>query len=128
MTPWLLLPPLYRRVGNINASLVVGVDPGEKHGYSLIVRTSNELMRLNHMKTIRCRSIVDEKHQVTVQLPHDIGPGEHLLTVTVEDETNQESRDHLSSGSTSFDALLAASESSLDFWNNPLDDEVWNDA
>jgi hypothetical protein len=48
--------------------------------------------------------------------------------VTVEDETNQESRDHLSGGSASFDALLAASESSLDFWNNPLDDEVWNDA
>ncbi len=24
--------------------------------------------------------------------------------------------------------LLAASETSLDFWNNPIDDEVWNDA
>ena len=26
------------------------------------------------------------------------------------------------------DDLLAASESSLDFWDNPIDDEVWNDA
>lgn len=80
------------------------------------------------MKTIRCRSMVDEKHQVTVQLPHDIGPGEHLLIVTVEDETSEESKDRLSGDSTGFDALLAASESSLDFWNNPVDDEVWNDA
>ena len=24
--------------------------------------------------------------------------------------------------------LLVASESSLDFWNNPVDDETWNEA
>lgn len=27
-----------------------------------------------------------------------------------------------------FDDLLAASNSSTDFWNNPEDDEDWNDA
>ncbi len=27
-----------------------------------------------------------------------------------------------------FDDLLVASESSLDFWNNPFDDEDWNHA
>lgn len=27
-----------------------------------------------------------------------------------------------------FDELLQAAESSLDFWDNPLDDEDWNDA
>jgi len=27
-----------------------------------------------------------------------------------------------------FGGLLKASESSLDFWNNPIDDEIWNDA
>lgn len=27
-----------------------------------------------------------------------------------------------------FDDLVAASESSLDFWDNPLDDENWNNA
>jgi hypothetical protein len=27
-----------------------------------------------------------------------------------------------------FNDLLGASESSLDFWNNPYDDEDWNDA
>jgi hypothetical protein len=26
------------------------------------------------------------------------------------------------------DDLLAASESSLDFWDNPVDDEAWNEA
>jgi hypothetical protein len=28
----------------------------------------------------------------------------------------------------SSDPLLAASESSLEFWDNPIDDEVWNSA
>jgi len=28
----------------------------------------------------------------------------------------------------SFDDLLTASASNLDFWNNPWDDEDWNDA
>ncbi len=28
----------------------------------------------------------------------------------------------------SFGDLVAASESSLDFWNNPFDDEDWNNA
>lgn len=28
----------------------------------------------------------------------------------------------------SFSNLLAASESGLDFWNNPFDDEDWNNA
>jgi hypothetical protein len=27
-----------------------------------------------------------------------------------------------------FDDLMLASESSLDFWNNDIDDEVWNNA
>ena len=27
-----------------------------------------------------------------------------------------------------FDDLLSAAESSLDFWDNPFDDEDWNDA
>lgn len=27
-----------------------------------------------------------------------------------------------------FGNLLMASESSLDFWDNPIDDDIWNDA
>jgi hypothetical protein len=33
----------------------------------------------------------------------------------------------IESGDT-FNELLGASESSLDFWNNPYDDEDWNNA
>ncbi len=33
----------------------------------------------------------------------------------------------IESGDT-FDDLLMASASSLDFWNNPIDDEDWNNA
>jgi hypothetical protein len=33
----------------------------------------------------------------------------------------------IESGDT-FNDLLVASESSMDFWNNPLDDKDWNDA
>ncbi len=28
----------------------------------------------------------------------------------------------------SFDDLMSAAQSSLDFWNNPFDDEDWNNA
>lgn len=28
----------------------------------------------------------------------------------------------------SFEELLKASESNIDFWNNPIDDETWNNA
>ena len=31
-------------------------------------------------------------------------------------------------GKTPFDDLLAAAASSTDFWDNPVDDEDWNDA
>ncbi len=33
----------------------------------------------------------------------------------------------IESGDT-FDDLISASESSLDFWDNPIDDEDWNNA
>ena len=36
-----------------------------------------------------------------------------IIVVPLEDEENGD--------------LLAASESSLDFWDNPIDDAVWND-
>jgi len=39
------------------------------------------------------------------------------LTVIVVPETDE-----------TFPDLIQASQSSLDFWNNPLDDDDWNDA
>ena len=34
----------------------------------------------------------------------------------------------IESPNSSFDDLLSATESSLDFWDNPVDDEDWNNA
>ena len=34
----------------------------------------------------------------------------------------------LKEGADSFDDLLEATQSSLDFWDNPFDDEDWNNA
>lgn len=43
-------------------------------------------------------------------------PGERLTVVVIPSSVSE------------FDGLLAASESTLDFWDNPLDDEDWNAA
>ena len=56
---------------------------------------------------------VQENGHVQVDVPFPVGA--HVTVFVVE------------SGDT-FDDLLAASESSLDFWNNAFDDEDWNNA
>ncbi len=52
--------------------------------------------------------------RVEVQVP--LPPGSHVTVYVVEQQQGE------------FDDLLAASASSLDFWNNPHDDEDWNNA
>lgn len=52
--------------------------------------------------------------RIEVQLPLPAGA---QVTVYVVEQTVAE-----------LDDLLAASSSSTDFWDNPRDDEVWNDA
>lgn len=51
-----------------------------------------------------------------LELDVPLAPGVHV-TVFVIESPNGVSRD-----------LLSASQSSLEFWDNPLDDEDWNDA
>ena len=51
-----------------------------------------------------------------LELNVPLAPGVQV-TVFVIESTNGASRD-----------LLSASQSSLEFWDNPLDDEDWNDA
>lgn len=51
-----------------------------------------------------------------IELPVPFTPGAHL-TIFVIAENGEP-----------FWELMQASESSLDFWDNPLDDEDWNDA
>ena len=51
-----------------------------------------------------------------VELCVPLSPGARVTVFVI--ETNN----------TRFDDLLLASQSSLDFWDNPFDDEDWNDA
>lgn len=51
-----------------------------------------------------------------IELPVPFTPGAHL-TIFVIAENGE-----------SFLELMQAAESSLDFWDNPLDDEDWNNA
>ena len=52
--------------------------------------------------------------RIEVALP--LPAGSHVTVYVVENSSKE------------FDDLLAASRSSTDFWDNPLDDEDWNDA
>jgi hypothetical protein len=58
---------------------------------------------------------VEVKEHGRVELNVPFPAGVHVTVFVIE------------SGDT-FSDLLAASESSLDFWNNPFDDEDWNNA
>jgi hypothetical protein len=57
---------------------------------------------------------VHEPGRVEFDVP--FAPGSRLLIFVIQDQSD------------SFGDLLAAAESSLDFWDNPFDDEDWNDA
>jgi hypothetical protein len=56
---------------------------------------------------------VGEQGRVTVQTPLPPHARVEVIVVPRADE---------------FEDLAAAAQSSLDFWDNPLDDEDWNDA
>lgn len=51
-----------------------------------------------------------------IDVPVPFPPGSQVVVFVVEQNRN------------GFDDLQAAAGSSLEFWNNPLDDEDWNDA
>ena len=58
--------------------------------------------------------VMDEGH---VELRVPFPRGARVVVYVIEEPASE-----------SFDDLLAASSTSLDFWNNALDDEDWNDA
>ncbi len=51
-----------------------------------------------------------------VELHGPFSPGERVIVFVVKEDANI------------FDDLLEAAQSSLDFWDNPFDDEDWNNA
>lgn len=50
----------------------------------------------------------------SVELLGPFQPGERLTVIVIPEAAHE------------FDGLIAAASSSLDFWNNPWDDEDWN--
>ncbi len=56
---------------------------------------------------------VKENGQVELAVPFP--PGAHLTVFVIQEDDD-------------FSDLVSAAESTLDFWNNPLDDEDWNNA
>lgn len=64
--------------------------------------------------TLRYDTEVSASGRIEVQVPFPVGS-----QVTVYVVEHREER---------FDDLVAASTSSTDFWDNPEDDEDWNDA
>lgn len=57
---------------------------------------------------------VKEKGQVELQVPFP--PGARITVFVIEEPAD------------AFDDLVSAAQSSLDFWDNPYDDEDWNNA
>ena len=57
---------------------------------------------------------VTEEGRVELHVP--FSPGERLVVFVVKEVAD------------SFDDLLEATQSSLEFWDNPFDDEDWNNA
>lgn len=64
-------------------------------------------------KALRYQTEVNPEGRINLPVP--LSPGAHV-TIFIVEETD------------TFDDLLHAAQTSLDFWDNPLDDEDWNNA
>jgi len=79
------------------------------------------------MKTVECIAIIDKNHEVQLKFPQNIKPGEYKIIVTIDEDSGTNLNTDILRGETT-SLLTVASESSLKFWDNPIDDEVWNNA
>jgi len=79
------------------------------------------------MKTVECIAIIDKNHEVQLKFPQNIKPGEYKIIVTIDEYDENEFHSPVVKGEIT-SLLTAVSESSLKFWDNPIDDEVWNNA
>jgi hypothetical protein len=61
---------------------------------------------------VKYRAEVNEQGVVELHVPFH--PGAHVTVFVIEDSEG------------SFDDMLVTTQKSLDFWDNPLDDEDWN--
>lgn len=64
---------------------------------------------------IRYEAEVDQQGRLQIAVP--FAPGSRVVVFVIEESSAEVGDD-----------LLSAAQSSLDFWDNPFDDEDWNDA
>ena len=68
------------------------------------------------MRAIRCRAEVNGQGQIVVE-DSALGKGTAVEVIVLVPGPGEDEA-----------PLLAASQSSLDFWDNPVDDQAWNHA
>jgi hypothetical protein len=67
------------------------------------------------MRTIETTATVSPEGMLVVQVPSDIPPGDHRVVLVIEEQPTDQFLD-----------VVQAASTSLDFWDNPYDDEDWN--
>ncbi len=70
---------------------------------------------------------MDETGEAILQLPYKLPSGEHEVIVSINDSIPL-AKEKANTISEDWDSLLLAGEGSLDFWDNPIADEIWNHA
>lgn len=74
------------------------------------------MIETSHMPQTALKYDVEVLEEGRVELRVPFPPGARVVVFVIEEPAD------------TFDDLLAAAQSSLDFWDNPFDDEDWNDA
>jgi hypothetical protein len=72
--------------------------------------------RVKPMSKMAFKYDVEVKEKGRVELSVPLPPGARVTVFVIEESGDR------------FDDLMLAAQSSLDFWDNPLDGEDWNDA
>ncbi len=80
-----------------------------------MISTSKNSRKENLLLSQTLKYDIEVTQNGKVELPVPFQVGTHLTVFVVTEQPND-----------NFDDLLAASQSSLDFWDNPFDDEDWN--
>jgi hypothetical protein len=65
-------------------------------------------------RALKYAAEVQEQGRVELNVP--LAPGTRVIVFVIEEEPD------------TFDDLVQAAQSNLDFWDNPYDDEDWNEA
>jgi hypothetical protein len=74
------------------------------------------------VRTIETTATITAEGRLLADVPPDVEPGTHRVVLVIEDQTAGRDAGDEARG------LLEAATTSLAFWDNPYDDEDWNDA